>query len=160
MNSFNVVANKNPKFFSRFNEEDMNTPEGFFNKDYVSVSFLVNNESILQIILVNLITYILLAGYSHAYVKRKKTKNNKKKLGCLSKKIINKKELMQWGSVNIRQASVFFIKISVFAFLQFHHLNFSTWFDILTALSAAIAVIILLILPLWITRLQKKPRPD
>jgi hypothetical protein len=47
LGSFNVVANFNPKLFSRFNEEDERTPDGFFNKDYVSVSFLVNNESIL-----------------------------------------------------------------------------------------------------------------
>ena len=47
MDSFNVIANKNPKLFSRFNEEDVNAPEGFFKENYVSVSFLVNNESIL-----------------------------------------------------------------------------------------------------------------
>jgi hypothetical protein len=67
---------------------------------------------------------------------------------------------MQWGSVNVRQTTVFFIKISVFAFLQFHHVNFNTWFGILTAVSAMIAVIILLVFPLWIIRFQKKPKSD
>ena len=72
MSKFNVMANKNPKLFSSFNVEDVRTPEGFFNKNYVSVSFLVNDESILQIIIVNVIVYFVLASYLHVYFKAKK----------------------------------------------------------------------------------------
>jgi hypothetical protein len=92
MSAFNVIAKNNPKVLSSFNVEDENMPDGFFSENYVSVSFLVNNETIIQAIIINVITYLVLSSFVYMYLKNKKEKITEKKLGCVSKKIVAKKE--------------------------------------------------------------------
>ena len=61
LNLLNPGANINPKLFSNQNTIDENTPTGFFDAGYINVSFLVNNEFILELFVWNIVTFSLLS---------------------------------------------------------------------------------------------------
>ena len=72
------------------------SPEGFFKTGHNNVTFLINNEAILYIIVMNIILYLSLKAIVYIYAYSKGDKIYETKPNCLAKFIIKNEEKFEW----------------------------------------------------------------
>jgi hypothetical protein len=89
-------------------------------------------------------------------IKGKTVDNSEAKLNCFTKKIVKWKEMFLWET-HLKEINIGYMKLCIFAFLQFYQLNFDSWFHKASSVLAIITAAFVLIFPILTIKMRRKP---